>query len=113
MLKICGPKLSLCGLIISAWGIVQLELSYIVFNEDVVSFQVLMGIFYFVRSVGLAEDLSVMEENFETMEEFYAAADSGYQQNAYNCWIAACLYIFTLLISAQQFYQNSRNSLDA
>ncbi|XP_026278886.1 ribonuclease kappa-B [Frankliniella occidentalis] len=98
MLKICGPKLSLCGLIISAWGIVQL---------------VLMGIFYYVQSVGLAEDLSVMEENFETQEEFYAAADSAYQQNAYNCWIAACLYIFTLLISGQQFYQNSRNSLDA
>lgn len=98
MLKICGPKLSLCGLIISAWGIIQL---------------VLMGVFYYVGSVGLAEDLVAMEENFATAEEFYTAAENGYMQNAYNCWIAACLYIFTLLVSGHQFYQNSRNSLDA
>lgn len=39
-----------------------------------------MGIFYYVQSVGLAEDLVVMEENFETPEEFYTAADNGYQQ---------------------------------
>jgi hypothetical protein len=32
-------------------------------------------------------------------------------QNAYNCWIAACLYIFTLVISGHQFYINSRSSL--
>ncbi|XP_034237800.1 ribonuclease kappa [Thrips palmi] len=98
MLKICGPKLSLCGLIISAWGIVQL---------------VLMGAFYYVQSVGLAEDLEVMETNYKDADEFYADADKAYTQTAYNCWIAACLYIFTLLISGQQFYQNSRNSLDA
>lgn len=98
MLKICGPKLSLCGLIVSAWGIVQL---------------VLMGAFYYVQSVGLAEDLEVMEKDYQSPDEFYSEADKAYTQTAYNCWIAACLYIFTLLISGQQFYQNSRNSLDA
>lgn len=98
MLKICGPKLSLCGLIISAWGIVQL---------------VLMGVFYYVQSVGLAEDLAIMEHNYDTSDAFFTAANNAYAQNAYNCWIAACLYIFTLLICGQQFYQNSRNSLDA
>lgn len=72
-----------------------------------------MGVFYYVQSVGLAEDLAVMEDNFKTADEFYTAADAAYTRNAYNCWIAACLYIFTLLISGQQFYQNSRNSLEA
>ena len=30
----CGPKLSLCGVVLSAWGIVQLSL---------------MGIFFYIR----------------------------------------------------------------
>ena len=38
----CGPKLSLCGVVLSAWGIVQLSL---------------MGIFFYIRSVALIEDL--------------------------------------------------------
>nr|CAD7590150.1 unnamed protein product [Timema genevievae] len=95
-MKICGPKLSLCGLIISIWGIFQL---------------VLMGIFYYVKSVALAEDLPGLEEKFNTADEFYAKADVGYTQNAYNCWIAACLYILTMLFSGHQFYVNSRSSL--
>ncbi|PSN57536.1 Ribonuclease kappa-B [Blattella germanica] len=97
-MRICGPKLALCGLIISVWGIFQL---------------VLMGIFYYVRSIALAEDLPGIEEEggFKTVEEFYQVADRGYVQNAYNCWIAACLYIFTLVFSGHQFYVNSRSSL--
>ncbi|KAF4520808.1 hypothetical protein B566_EDAN002386 [Ephemera danica] len=94
-MKICGPKLSLCGLIISVWGIIQL---------------VLMGIFYYVRSVALAEDLAI-GHNFKSTHEFYMAADRSYTQNAYNCWIAACLYLFTLLFSGHQFYMNSRSTL--
>nr|CAD7199182.1 unnamed protein product [Timema douglasi] len=67
-MKICGPKLSLCGLIISVWGIFQL---------------ILMGIFYYVKSVALAEDLPGLEENFKTADEFYAKADIGYTQVKY------------------------------
>ncbi|XP_054278334.1 ribonuclease kappa-B [Macrosteles quadrilineatus] len=96
-MKVCGPKLSLCGLIISVWGIIQL---------------VFMGIFYQVKSVALAEDLPhIHEATFATVEEFYTEADKGYSLNAYNCWIAACLYVFTLIISGHQFYVNSRSSL--
>ncbi|XP_017466723.1 PREDICTED: ribonuclease kappa-B [Rhagoletis zephyria] len=91
-MKICGPKLSLCGLIISVWGIIQL---------------VLMGVFFFIHSVALIEDLPIGEE-FHSVEEFYTAANAAYNQNAYNCWIAACIYVLTLLLSAQQFYVNSR-----
>lgn len=29
-------------------------------------------------------------------------------QNALNCWIAACIYVLTLVVSAQQFYANNR-----
>ncbi|EDW01432.1 ribonuclease kappa [Drosophila grimshawi] len=91
-MKICGPKCSLCGLIISVWGIVQL---------------VLMGLFFYIHSVALIEDLP-LEEKYSSLEEFYTAANNAYTQNAYNCWIAACIYVLTLLLSAQQFYMNSR-----
>ncbi|XP_046387990.1 ribonuclease kappa-B [Ischnura elegans] len=93
-MKICGPKLSLCGLIISTWGIIQL---------------ILMGIFYYVQSVALAEDIA-LEGSFSNIEEFYSVAERGYTQTAYNCWIAALFYIFTLVISGHQFYVNSRAS---
>ncbi|XP_070134633.1 ribonuclease kappa isoform X2 [Drosophila bipectinata] len=63
-MKICGPKLSLCGLIISVWGIVQL---------------VLMGLFFYINSVALIEDLP-LEEEYHTLEEFYTAANRAYNQ---------------------------------
>ncbi|XP_065345285.1 ribonuclease kappa [Cloeon dipterum] len=95
-MKVCGPKCSLCGLIISVWGIIQL---------------LLMGFFYYIKSIALSEDLSIDHHSVHTAEEFYMAADRSYSQNAYNCWIAACLYLFTLLFSGHQFYMNSRSSL--
>jgi len=97
-MAICGPKLSLCGLILSVWGIIQLSF---------------MGIFYYVRAVALAEDLPGMgeEDKITSIEQFYKDAEHGYTQNAYNCWIAACLYIVTLAFSGHQFWMNSRSSL--
>ncbi|CAD7077317.1 unnamed protein product [Hermetia illucens] len=92
-MKICGPKLSLCGLIVSVWGIVQL---------------VLMGVFYYIHSVALIEDLPEFE--YENPEQFYTNVNNAYNQNAFNCWIAACIYVFTLILSGQQFYANSRSS---
>ncbi|XP_030760220.1 ribonuclease kappa [Sitophilus oryzae] len=91
----CGPKLSLCGLIISAWGIVQLAL---------------MGVFYYIEAVALAEDLPEVH-SYETLDDFYSQMTRGYQQNAYNCWIAALLYLITMAISAHQFWLNNRSSL--
>lgn len=66
-----------------------------------------MGLFFYVHSVALIEDLP-LEEEYATVDEFYSAANTAYNQNAYNCWIAACIYVLTLLLSAQQFYVNSR-----
>ncbi|KAL6430181.1 ribonuclease kappa [Cataglyphis hispanica] len=95
-MKICGPKYALCGLILSVWGIFQL---------------LLMGVFFYVRSVALVEDLPLETEKFTSLENFYDVVDRGYTQNAYNCWIAACIYVLTFLFSGHQFYLNSRSSL--
>ncbi|XP_012064491.1 PREDICTED: ribonuclease kappa [Atta cephalotes] len=97
-MKVCGPKYALCGLVLSVWGIFQL---------------LFMGVFFYVRSVALVEDLPLEElkENLTSKEEFYKVVDRGYTQNAYNCWIAACIYVLTFLFSGHQFYLNSRSSL--
>eukprot|EP00093_Oithona_nana_P011586 11586.XXX_213318_213954_1 [CDS] Oithona nana genome sequencing. len=91
-MAICGPKLSLCGVIISAWGIIQLSL---------------MGVFFYTNSVALIEDIP-LEEEYNTEGELRSAMDAGFQQNALNCWIAALLYLVTLCVSGQQFWMNSR-----
>nr|CAH7742226.1 unnamed protein product [Callosobruchus chinensis] len=97
-MPICGPKCSLCGIIISAWGIVQLTL---------------MGVFYYIGAVALAEDIPEVEfsGDIKDLNQFYAKMDSGFQQNALNCWIAALLYLITLAFSAHQFWANNRSSL--
>lgn len=91
-MKICGPKLSLCGMVISVWGIIQLSL---------------MGLFFYNHSVALIEDLP-LAEHYNTTAKFYEDADKAYAQNAYNCWVATVLYILTLLLSVQQFRAHSR-----
>lgn len=95
-MKICGPKYALCGLVLSLWGIFQL---------------LLMGLFFYVKSVALVEDLPLEGKYFSEMDEFYTEVNRGYTQNAYNCWIAACIYVLTFLFSGYQFYLNSRSSL--
>lgn len=83
-MRICGPKLSLCGLIISIWGIIQLvsgqyEIREIFLWTIFYIFQVLMGVFYYIHSVALIEDLP-LEEHYHTPGDFYAAADRAYSQ---------------------------------
>ena len=93
-MAICGPKLSLCGVIISAWGIVQLSL---------------MGVFFYTNSVALVEDVP-MEEEYSNEHDMITDLEAGYQQNALNCWIAALLYLVTLCVSVQQFWMNNRST---
>lgn len=70
-----------------------------------------MGIFFYVKSVALIEDLPLDSHEYSSPAKFYDDVDRGFIHNAYNCWIAACLYLLTLFFSAHQFYMNSRTSL--
>lgn len=88
------------------WNIIWLAIDIIQ-----LPFQVLMGIFFYIKSVALVEDLPLEGKYFTTKDEFYTEAERGYTQNAYNCWIAACIYVLTFLFSGYQFYLNSRSSL--
>ncbi|XP_065569762.1 ribonuclease kappa-B-like [Artemia franciscana] len=94
-MALCGPKLSLFGLIVSVWGIIQLSL---------------MGMFFYTHSVAFAEDLG-LEHPYDDYEKFQTDADAKFLQNALNCWIAACIYVVTLCFSVHQFWLNNRTSV--
>jgi len=94
-MAICGPKLSLIGVVLSAWGIIQLSM---------------MGFFFWLNSVALIEDLPLKEEAYDSVKELRNDIEGGYQQNAMNCWIAALLYLVTLCFSATQFWMNNRST---
>jgi ribonuclease kappa len=68
-----------------------------------------MGIFFYTNSVALVEDIP-LEEHYENAETLMRDLDTGYEQNAFNCWIAALLYLVTLCVSVQQFWMNNRST---
>ncbi len=68
-----------------------------------------MGVFFYTNSVALVEDIP-LNETYATEHELRKDLETGYQQNALNCWIASLLYLVTLLISVQQFWMNNRQT---
>ena len=97
MIKICGPKLAITGIIISIWGIFQLAV---------------MGVFFFVQSPALVEDLPLSEEDLveDVLHNQGAGLTSAYHQQAYNCWVAAFLYAGLLIFSGQQAFMGLRRA---
>ncbi|CAF0906412.1 unnamed protein product [Rotaria sordida] len=89
---ICGPKLSLCFSIISVWGIIQL---------------MFMGIFFFVQAAPLLDDFDINGE-YTSKESFENDLKNAYSQRAYNCWIAAFLYVGLLIFAGSQFMTNHK-----
>lgn len=85
---ICGPKLSLCCSVISVWGIIQF---------------ILLGIFFFVESAPLLDDFEFKHDDEALFEKNLKDA---YHQRAYNCWIAAFLYVALLIFAGSQFLTN-------
>jgi ribonuclease kappa len=92
---ICGPKLSLCCTIISVWGIIQF---------------ILLGIFFFVESAPLLDDFTIDTKNTTDSIAFDAEIKNAYHQRAYNCWIAAFLYVALLVFSGYQFRTHLKSS---
>jgi ribonuclease kappa len=68
-----------------------------------------MGIFFWINSVALIEDIP-LEEEYTSITQLHTDMEKGYRQNALNCWIAALLYLVTLAVSVQQFWMNNRST---
>ena len=88
---ICGPKLSLCCTVISVWGIVQF---------------ILMGIFFFVEAAPLLDDFDFDAD--ANNDIFRTTLKNAYSQRAYNCWVAAFLYVGLLVFAGSQFLTNQK-----
>ncbi|CAF2572838.1 unnamed protein product [Rotaria sp. Silwood2] len=91
---ICGPKLSLCFSIISVWGIIQF---------------ILMGIFFYVQAAPLLDEFEFKNEQ-NSKESFENDIKHAFHQRAYNCWIAAFLYVGLLIFAGSQFMTNQNRS---
>ena len=90
---ICGPKLSLCCSIISVWGIVQF---------------VLLGMFFFSESAPLLDDFEFDHDTADG-KVFESRLKEAYSQRAYNCWVAASLYVGLLVFAGSQFMTNQKH----
>ncbi|XP_044735393.1 ribonuclease kappa-B-like [Chrysoperla carnea] len=95
-MKICGPKLSLCGILLSIWGVIQLSL---------------MGLFYHMKCIAFVDDLDLDHSGFESVAELYEKADTAYETCAHTCFYATGIYSLILLFSIYQYYLNRRASL--
>ena len=89
-LRFCGPKLSFFGILLSIWGIVQLSL---------------MALSFYSRSIALVEDLNFNETD---TENYMDNMDQAYDNQAFNCAIAAAIYVLTLVVSWHQYWLNTR-----
>jgi len=91
-MPVCGKKLAVVCSVLSAWGVIML---------------VLLGIFLRTNSVAFAEDLEI-SEHINNKSDFINEINRKYRVAAQNCWIAACLYVVTLVFSFQQYCANQR-----
>ena len=89
-MPIIGSTASTFGVIISAWGILQLATT---------------GFLFHFRSASLIDDIA-LDRDFASVRDFENDVDIKYDIGALNCWVASLLYLVTFTISAQQFYSH-------
>lgn len=92
---ICGPKLSLCGLVIGAWAIIQL---------------VLMGVFLRVHAISLLDDLPVDDAEWASRNWNVDYVNSIYDQASNNCFVACGIYVAITIFSFIQYRLNARSN---
>jgi len=94
--KICGPKLSICGLLVSIWGVLQVSI---------------MSLAFYFRSVALIEDIPIANEtSYTDFESYRQAIDDGYGNVALSCLVSALCYVLTLVVSAHQVWVNTKSA---
>lgn len=85
----------MCCLLLSIWAVVQLTL---------------MGVFFKVRSPAFVEDLPIDEAEWEHQDYSQEYITNIYDQVSNNCFIAAGLYVGTLVLSAVMWKVNMKKN---
>ncbi|XP_017327616.1 ribonuclease kappa-A [Ictalurus punctatus] len=91
---LCGPKMAVCMLVLSMWGVIMLAM---------------LGIFFSVHSAVLIEDVPLKEEDHQDSQNPLQNVYAVYNQVGYNCFIAAGIYVVIGLVSFVQVRLNKRN----
>ncbi|KHN75867.1 Ribonuclease kappa-B [Toxocara canis] len=92
---LCGPKLSAFCMVMSVWGVIFLGL---------------LGVFFYIQAVSLFPDLHFGEEEAErgvVPPLTNAIIADKYGEKATQCWVAAGMYLVTLIVV---FWQNKFNT---
>jgi len=92
---ICGPKLSLCGLVLGAWGIAQLAF---------------MGIFLRVHALPFVDDLPIDDAEWEARGWSIDYVNKIYDQASNNCFVACGIYVAITVFSFIQYRLNARSN---
>lgn len=88
-----GKRCAIVLAFISAWGILMLTL---------------MGILLYAHAVTFSEDLELEHYIASDPRDFITEAYTRYESAAHNCWIAVCLYIATMALCLQQYWENRK-----
>uniref|UniRef100_A0A8C4R418 Uncharacterized protein n=1 Tax=Eptatretus burgeri TaxID=7764 RepID=A0A8C4R418_EPTBU len=84
---LCGPKLSMCGIVLGIWGVIML---------------VLVGVFFYIHSAILLQNVP-FESNLTNIHETY-------EKVAVNCFIGAAVYFVIAVFSGCQSCMNRHRS---
>uniref|UniRef100_UPI00358F0DF5 ribonuclease kappa-B-like n=1 Tax=Myxine glutinosa TaxID=7769 RepID=UPI00358F0DF5 len=87
---LCGPKLSMCGIVLSIWGVIML---------------VLLGVFFHIHSAILIDDVPLTGNYFISSSNITEIYDM-YEKVAMNCFIAAAVYLVIGIFSGCQICMN-------
>jgi hypothetical protein len=68
--------------------------------------QGLLGVFFYVQSPTLSQNLAFYQEDFAAANYSYSYIEGLYLQNAYNCWITALIYLGFFIFSSIMLYFN-------
>ena len=97
--RFCGPKLSIVGIVLGTWGLIQLSS---------------MALSFYMNSVALVDNLGYSDKEWDKLIEGSQGnwtkvvddMNTRYERQTLNCAIAAGLYALTFFVSLHQFVGN-------
>ncbi|XP_074660205.1 ribonuclease kappa-A-like [Tubulanus polymorphus] len=92
-MPLCGPKCSICWLLLSVWGCIMLGF---------------MGLFLRIHAATFIEDLPITEKDLVAKEFSMDFVYSKFNQAGNNCFVAAGVYVAVLVFSFIQYKMNMR-----
>merc|ERR1712037_24667 len=127
-LRVCGPKLSTFLVLVSVWGLIQLTIMGLSLHKRDVQY---------IEDIDLEQEYNIIclekckaqqpdgnckkdaescledckrdcKEGKKDPDNLFTAMERAYDKGANNCFVAALLYLVTLVVSGHQMWLNNR-----